>query len=150
MYVYNEKEVEGFFYNSSQNQEVVFEGNYKDVMDKFNLGYAIGKEINKHEFTYPFFGLGDNSNSVASTLLIGVNFAKSALTAADKLQALIQGFKNDKDGAFTTKALAENADVVVNFRDELWETLKQNQTQEFAQNIPQVQEERSYGGRSFG
>ena len=41
-------------------------------MDKFNLGYAIGKEINKHEFTYPFFGLGDNSNSVASTLLKGM------------------------------------------------------------------------------
>ena len=35
--------------------------NEKEVMDKFNLGYAIGKEINKHEFTYPFFGLGDNS-----------------------------------------------------------------------------------------
>ena len=119
-------------------------------MDKFNLGYAIGKEINKHEFTYPFFGLGDNSNSVASTLLISVNFAESALTAADKLQALIQGFKNDKDGSFTTKALAENADVVANFRDELRETLKQNQTQEVAQNVPQVQEERSYGGRSFG
>ena len=81
---------------------------------------------------------------------IGVNFAESALTAADKLQALIQGFKNDKDGAFTTKALAENADVVANFRDELRETLKQNQAQEVAQNTPQVQEERSYGGRSFG
>ena len=81
---------------------------------------------------------------------IGVNFAESALTAADKLQALIQGFKNDKDGTFTTKALAENADVVANFRDELRETLKQNQAQEVAQNTPQVQEERSYGGRSFG
>ena len=81
---------------------------------------------------------------------IGVNFAESALTAADKLQALIQGFKNDKDGTFTTKALAENADVVANFRDELRETLKQNQTQEVAQNVPQVQEERSHGGRSFG
>ena len=81
---------------------------------------------------------------------IGVNFAESALTAADKLQALIQGFKNDKDGTFTTKALAENADVVANFRDELRENLKQNQVQEVAQNTPQVQEERSYGGRSFG
>ena len=81
---------------------------------------------------------------------IGVNFAESALTAADKLQALIQGFKTTKDGAFTTKALAENADVVANFRDELRETLKtKNQTQEVAQNVPQVQEERSYGGRWF-
>ena len=70
--------------------------------------------------------------------------------AVDKLQALIQGFKNDKDGTFTAKALADNADVVANFRDELRETLKQNQAQEVAQNTPQVQEERSYGGRSFG
>lgn len=69
---------------------------------------------------------------------------------ADKLQALIQGFKNDKDGTFTAKALADNADVVANFRDELRETLKQNQAQEVAQNTPQVQEERSSGGRSFG
>ena len=37
---------------------------------------------------------------------------------AGKLQALIQGFKNDKDGTFTAKALAENTDVVVNFRVE--------------------------------
>ena len=78
------------------------------------------------------------------------NLAELNSSPAGKLQALIQGFKNDKDGAFTAKALAENADVVANFRDELRETLKQNQTQEFAQNIPQVQEERSYGGRSFG
>ena len=68
---------------------------------------------------------------------------------ADKLQALIQGFKNDKDGTFTAKALADNAEVMANFRDELRESLKQNQAQEVAQKTPQVQEERSYSGRSF-
>ena len=78
------------------------------------------------------------------------NLAELNLSPAGKLQALIQGFKNDKDGTFTAKALADNADVVANFRDELRETLKQNQAQEVAQNIPQVQEERSSGGRSFG
>ena len=78
------------------------------------------------------------------------NLAELNSSPAGKLQALIQGFKNDKDGAFTAKALAENADVVANFRDELRETLKQNQAQEVAQNTPQVQEERSHGGRSFG
>ena len=78
------------------------------------------------------------------------NLQYAEQSAADKLQALIQGFKNDKDGTFTAKALADNADVVANFRDELRETLKQNQAQEVAQNTPQVQEERSYGGRSFG
>lgn len=72
------------------------------------------------------------------------------LSSKDKLQNLINGFKHDKDGTFTAKALAENADVVANFRDELRENLKQNQVQEVAQNTPQVQEERSYGGRSFG
>ncbi|HHX2531558.1 TPA: CHAP domain-containing protein [Neisseria subflava] len=72
------------------------------------------------------------------------------LSSKDKLQNLINGFKHDKDGTFTAKALADNADVVANFRDELRETLKQNQTQEVAQNTPQVQEECSYGGRSFG
>ena len=77
------------------------------------------------------------------------NLQYAEQTSADKLQALIQGFKNDKDGTFTAKALADNADVVANFRDELRETLKQNQAQEVAQNTPQVQEERSYGGRSF-
>ena len=78
------------------------------------------------------------------------NLQYAEQSAADKLQALIQGFKNDKDGTFTAKALADNVDVVANFRDELRETLKQNQAQEVAQNTPQVQEERSYGGRSFG
>ena len=72
------------------------------------------------------------------------------LSSKDKLQNLINGFKHDKDGTFTAKALAENADVVANFRDELRENLKQNRVQEVAQNTPQVQEERSYGGRSFG
>ena len=72
------------------------------------------------------------------------------LSSKNKLQNLINGFKNDQDGTFTAKALAHNADVVANFRDELRETLKQNQAQEVAQNTPQVQEERKYGGRSFG
>ena len=72
------------------------------------------------------------------------------LSSKNKLQNLINGFKNDQDGTFTAKALADNADVVANFRDELRETLKQNQAQEVAQNTPQVQEERKYGGRSFG
>ena len=78
------------------------------------------------------------------------NLQYAEQTSADKLQALIQGFKNDKDGTFTAKALADNAEVMANFRDELRENLKQNQVQEVAQNTPQVQEERSYGGRSFG
>ena len=77
------------------------------------------------------------------------NLQYAEQTSADKLQALIQGFKNDKDGTFTAKALADNAEVMANFRDELRESLKQNQAQEVAQKTPQVQEERSYSGPSF-
>lgn len=73
LYVYNEKGAEGFFYKSSQNQAIVFEGSYEEVMHKFNLGYEIGQEINKRNFSYPKWGLGKNSNSVASTLLKGMN-----------------------------------------------------------------------------
>ena len=72
---------------------------------------------------------------------------------ADRLHALIQGFKNDTDGSFAAKALAENADVVANFRAEQQEVLKersQQQQHEVAQNTPQIQEERSYSGRLFG
>lgn len=70
---------------------------------------------------------------------------------ASKLQALIQGFKNDTDGTFTAKALADNADVVVNFRVEQQEVLKERSQQqhEVAKDMLRIQEERSYGGRSF-
>lgn len=70
----------------------------------------------------------------------------------EKLQSLINGFKNDTDGSFAAKALAENSDVVENFRAKQQEVLKESnqQQQEVAQNTPQIQEERSYGGRSFG
>lgn len=71
--VYNEQEAKRKFYHPSQNQEIVFEGSYEEVMHKFNLGYEIGQEINKRNFSYPKWGLGQNSNSVASTLLKGMN-----------------------------------------------------------------------------
>ena len=56
------------------------------------------------------------------------------------------------DGSFAAKVLAENSDVVENFRAKQQEVLKESnqQQQEVAQNTPQIQEERSYGGRSFG
>lgn len=71
--VYNEQEAKMRFYHPSQNQEIVFEGSYEEVMHKFNLGYEIGQEINKRNPSYPILGLGQNSNSVASTLLRGMN-----------------------------------------------------------------------------
>ena len=82
----------------------------------------------------------------------GTNFADSDLNPADKLHALIQGFKSDTDGSFAARVLAENSDVVENFRAKQQEVLKESnqQQQEVAQNTPQIQEERSYGGRSFG
>ena len=71
--VYNEQEAKMRFYHPSQNQEIVFEGSYEEVMHKFNLGYEIGQEINRRNPSYPILGLGPNSNSVASTLLRGMN-----------------------------------------------------------------------------
>ncbi|MDO4644109.1 MAG: hypothetical protein Q4A74_09735, partial [Cardiobacteriaceae bacterium] len=73
--VYNETEVHGFFYRPSQKQEVVYKGSYDEVMEKFNEGYEIGQKINDKNFHYPFMGLGENSNSVASTLLKGMGLS---------------------------------------------------------------------------
>ena len=71
---------------------------------------------------------------------------------ADKIRALIQGFKNDADGTFAAKVLAENSDVVENFRARQQEVVKESnqQQQEVVQNTLQIQEERSYSGRLFG
>ena len=79
------------------------------------------------------------------------NLQYAEQTSADKFQALIQGLKNDKDDTFTAKALAENTDVVVNFRVEQQEVLKERSQQqhEVAKDMLRIQEERSYGGRSF-
>ena len=54
LYVYNEKEVKGFFYNSSQNQEVVFEGNYKDVYNIVAVFSDIDKPVNSVDTTYMY------------------------------------------------------------------------------------------------
>ena len=67
--VYSEIEAGVFFYNPSQSQQTLYEGSYESVMDKYNKGYEAGKKINDQNLPYPFFGLGKNSNSVASTLL---------------------------------------------------------------------------------
>ena len=67
--VYSETEAGVFFYNPSQSQQTLYEGSYESVMDKYNKGYEAGKKINDQNLPYPFFGLGKNSNSVASTLL---------------------------------------------------------------------------------
>lgn len=76
----------------------------------------------------------------------------SSNNPADKIRALIQGFKNDADGTFAAKVLAENSDVVENFRVRQQEVVKESnqQQQEVVQNTLQIQEERSYSGRLFG
>lgn len=38
-------------------------------MERYNVGYSVGQEINQQDLPYPKFGLGKNSNTVASTLL---------------------------------------------------------------------------------
>ena len=60
------------FYNSSYNKELLFEGDCSVMEQKYQLAHAIGDEINSMNLHYPFFGLGENSNSVNTTLNIGV------------------------------------------------------------------------------
>ncbi|WP_146135114.1 hypothetical protein [Neisseria iguanae] len=72
LYIYDEVDVGKFFYNSSQNQEIIFSGSYREVMDKFQIGKYLIPLFNSKNFSYPFIGLGDNSNSAASTLLKGM------------------------------------------------------------------------------
>lgn len=69
---------------------------------------------------------------------------------SDRLRALIQGFKNDTDGSFAAQVLAENSDVVENFRERQQERLEQVRQRGAVQDIqPEIHQERSFGGRSF-
>lgn len=72
---------------------------------------------------------------------------------SDKLRALIQGFKNDTDGSFAAQVLAENSDVVENFRERQQERLEQleqvRQREAVQDRQPEIHQERSFGGRSF-
>jgi hypothetical protein len=56
------------YYTSSEPQATVSSGTQQQIMAEWNAAIACGNAINAEGLSYPFLGIGDNSNSVASTL----------------------------------------------------------------------------------
>ena len=54
-------------YNAAQPQVPLYSGTYEDVMNRWDSALAGMAQINQENLYYPMLGLGENSNSVAST-----------------------------------------------------------------------------------
>ena len=74
------------------------------------------------------------------------------MSKLDKLEAMVHGLLNDKDGSFAKQVLAENQDVVDSFHARMEERMEQERQQTAAREISVQQNpaEREFGGRSFG
>lgn len=74
------------------------------------------------------------------------------MSKLDKLEAMVHGLLNDKDGSFAKQVLAENQDVVDSFHNRMEERIEQERQQTAAREISVQQNpaEREFGGRSFG
>lgn len=74
------------------------------------------------------------------------------ISKLDKLEAMVHGLLNDKDGSFAKQVLAENQDVVDSFHARMEERMEQERQQTAAREISVQQNpaERELGGRSFG
>lgn len=57
------------FYDATQAQQVVFSGTLEQVTARIQAAEQCAIQMNNNNMSYPFLGLGENSNSVASTLL---------------------------------------------------------------------------------
>src|SRR5580700_4137897 len=64
VYGYNEET----YYSPSENQAVVSSGSETQIMAQWDAALSAQAAINAEGLSYPFMGLGSNSNSVASTL----------------------------------------------------------------------------------
>jgi len=71
---------EQHFYNPSQIQSTLFTGSETDVLIRFDAALGAGAEINQRNFFYPPLGFGDNSNSVASTLIQAMGLTEPQLS----------------------------------------------------------------------
>ena len=56
------------YYSSSEPQALVTSGTQAEIMAKWDAALAAAAAINSESLSYPFLGIGSNSNSVASTL----------------------------------------------------------------------------------
>ena len=74
------------------------------------------------------------------------------ISKLDKLEAMMHGLLNDKDGSFAKQVLAENREVVDAFNAKVQEKMEQERQQTAAREISVQQNpaEREFGGRSFG
>ena len=74
------------------------------------------------------------------------------MSKLDKLEAMVHGLLNDKDGSFAKQVLAENQDVVDSFHARMEERMERERQQTAAREISVQQNpaERELGGRSFG
>lgn len=74
------------------------------------------------------------------------------ISKLDKLEAMMHGLLNDKDGSFAKQVLAENREVVDAFNAKVQEKMEQERQQTAAREISVQQNpaERELGGRSFG
>jgi hypothetical protein len=57
-----------YLYNPSEVQGTIASGSYEQIMGQWNAAVSCGQAINSENLSYPFLGLGSNSNSVESTL----------------------------------------------------------------------------------
>lgn len=68
-----------YLYSDSQPQQTIYSGDLEDVLSRWNAAIDAGEEINKLNLPYPFMGLGDNSNAVASTLIAAMGINETAV-----------------------------------------------------------------------
>lgn len=74
------------------------------------------------------------------------------ISKLDKIEAMVHGLLNDKDGSFAKQVLAKNREVVDAFNAKVQERMEQERQQTAAREISVQQNpaEREFGGRSFG
>ena len=69
----------GLFYDSGNPQATLFTGSSQDVTIRWNAAVATANAISSRDLFYPPLGFGDNSNSVASTLIRAMGFTEPQL-----------------------------------------------------------------------
>jgi hypothetical protein len=67
------------FYSSNQPQATLFSGGLADVLARWNAALNAKDLVNARDLFYPPGGFGDNSNSVASTLIRTMGFTEPQL-----------------------------------------------------------------------
>src|SRR5262249_28386651 len=67
------------FYRSDFARTELASGDQTTIMNLWNAARAAGESINALDLQYPFLGMGQNSNSVASTLIAAMGLTEPAM-----------------------------------------------------------------------